>query len=92
MQALLIPILTLFARYFIVRAITGAGLSVITYMVLNSFVQELKTMLEGYLYGIPSNFFFIIHLLKFDFYLSTIISCYMIAMSIKSAKIMIGKA
>ncbi|ENV08272.1 hypothetical protein F966_03335 [Acinetobacter higginsii] len=92
MQALLIPLLGLFARYFIARALVGAGLSVITYMVLNSFVQELKDLLQGYFYDIPSNFFYVVHLLKFDFYLSTIISCYTIAMSVKSAKLMIGKA
>ncbi|MCH7333807.1 DUF2523 family protein [Acinetobacter modestus] len=92
MQALIIPLLGFLARYLIARALVGAGLTVITYTVLNTFVQQLKDMLQGYLYDIPSQFFFIIQLLRFDFYLSTITSCYMIAMSIKAARTMIGKA
>ncbi|MFW1838161.1 DUF2523 family protein [Acinetobacter gyllenbergii] len=92
MQALLIPLIGLLARYLIARLLVGAGLSIGTYYVLNTFVMQLKNMLEGYLYGIPSQFLYVIHLLKFDFYLSTVISCYMIAVSIKTAKIFVSKA
>jgi len=92
MPAVLIAVLTLLTRYFIARALVGAGLTVITFTVVNSFVNQLKDMLHGYLYNLPASVFYVVDLLNFDFYLSAVISAYSLAISIKSAKIALGKA
>ncbi|MCK4109421.1 DUF2523 family protein [Acinetobacter radioresistens] len=92
MPAVLITVFTLLARYLIARLLVGAGLTVITFTVINSYVNQLKDMLQGYLYNLPSNLFYIIDLTNFDFYVSTVISAYSLAISIKSAKVFIGKA
>lgn len=92
MPAVLISVVTLLARYLIARLLVGAGLTVVTFTVINTYVNQLKDMLQGYLYNLPSNLFYIIDLLNFDFYVSTVISAYTLAISIKSAKVFIGKA
>ncbi|SUU20111.1 DUF2523 family protein [Acinetobacter haemolyticus] len=88
----LVIILGFLTKYLIARMLVGAGLTIVTYTVLNSYVNDLKDMLHGFFYNLPYSVFFVIDLLNFDFYLSTIISCYSLAMSIKSAKTFIGKA
>ena len=92
MPAVLISVVTLLARYLIARLLVGAGLTVVTFTVINTYVNQLKDMLQGYLYNLPSNLFYIIDLTNFDFYVSTVISAYTLAISIKSAKVFIGKA
>jgi len=92
MPAVLITVVTLLARYLIARLLVGAGLTVVTFTVINTYVNQLKDMLHGYLYNLPSNLFYIIDLTNFDFYVSTVISAYTLAISIKSAKVFIGKA
>ncbi len=88
----LVIILGFLTKFLIARMLIGAGLTVVTYAVLNSYVNELKDMLHGYFYNLPHSVFFVVDLLRIDFYLSTIISCYSLAMTIKSAKTFIGKA
>lgn len=92
MPAVLITVFTLLARYFIARLLVGAGLTVVTFTIINFYVNQLKDMLQGYLYNLPSNLFYIIDLTNFDFYVSTVISAYSLAITIKSAKVFIGKA
>lgn len=92
MPAVLIAIVTLIARHLIARLLIGAGLAVISFSFINSLCARLENELRGYLYSIPSDFLYIIQALKFDFYLSVVISAYSLAISIKTAKIFIGKA
>lgn len=92
MPAVLIAIATLIARHLIARLLIGAGLAVISFTFINGLCAKLENALQGYLYSIPSDFLYIIQALKFDFYLSVVISAYSLAISIKSAKVFFGKA
>ena len=92
MPALIASVLTVLTRYFFARLLVGAGLTVVTYKAINSVVDRLKDMLQGYLNDLPQSVVYVFDLLNFDFYLAVVISAYTLAITIKSAKIFIGKA
>lgn len=92
MPALIASVLTVLSRYLFARLLVGAGLTVITYTAINSLVDRFKDMLQGYLNNLPQSVVYVFDILNFDFYLSVVISAYSLAITIKSAKIFIGKA
>lgn len=92
MPAILIGIFVGIASRLVARLLIGAGLTLITFNFINGLCERLESMLRGYLYSLPSDFLYIVQTLKFDFYLSVVISAYSIAGSIKSAKVFLGKA
>lgn len=92
MPALIASVLTVLSRYLLARVLVGAGLTVVTYTAINSLVERLKDMLQGYLNDLPQSVVYVVDLLNFDFYLAIVISAYSLAITIKSAKIFIGKA
>ena len=92
MPAVIIAIVTLIARHLIARLLVGAGLAIISFSFINGLCSRLESQLRGYLYSIPSDFLYIVQILNFDFYLSVLMSAYSLAISIKTAKVFIGKA
>ncbi|MCU4601516.1 DUF2523 domain-containing protein [Acinetobacter bereziniae] len=92
MPAVLIAIFASIASRLIARLLVGAGLTIITFNVINDLIGRLENLMRGYLYSLPSDFLYIVQILNFDFYLSVLMSAYTIAGSIKSAKVFFGKA
>lgn len=92
MPAFVAPLILFLTRYLIARLLVGAGLTFITFTTINSIVQRLENSLQQYLASLPSSVFYVIDLLQFDFYISVLISCYSMAIGIKSAKIFLAKA
>lgn len=92
MPAAIIAIVTLLARTFVARLLVGAGLAVVSFTFINDLVTDLQNRLQGYLNDLPSDVLYVIDLLNFDFYLSVLMSAYGLAISIKSAKMFLGKA
>lgn len=92
MPAVILAIVAVISRYLIARLLVGAGLSIISFTFINGLCSRLQNELRGYLYSVPSDFLYLVQILNFDFYLSVVMSAYSLAISIKTAKVFLGKA
>lgn len=90
MPAILITILTSFAASLLARVLLGAGLTIYTYKTINDLVSTLQSHLAKYLYALPADALAYIHMLKFDFYVSALLSAYAIVAFVKTSKVFIG--
>ncbi|WP_111828377.1 DUF2523 family protein [Acinetobacter colistiniresistens] len=86
MWAILANLLTALLGSAIGRMLTGAGLTLATYVGLSSVVGQLQADLSANLNSIPAEYLGLIGILKFDFYCSALFSAFTIAAASKAMK------
>ncbi|MFU8925342.1 DUF2523 family protein [Acinetobacter puyangensis] len=92
LATVLVPVLTLFLRFFIARILIGAGLTIVTYSFVTYEITRLRNLLDQYLHTLPSNILGYVQTMRFDFYISAVFSAYLIVAAVKGAKVFLGKA
>lgn len=86
MWGILANLLTTLLGSAIGRMLTGAGLTLATYVGLSSLVGQLQAELQSNLNSIPTDYLGLIGLLKFDLYCAALFSAYTIAATSKAMK------
>lgn len=86
MWGILANLLTALLGSAIGRMLTGAGLTLATYVGLSSVVGQLQADLSANLNSIPAEYLGLIGILKFDFYCSALFSAFTIAAASKAMK------
>lgn len=92
MPQILIVILISFASSLVAKLMLGAGLTFLSYTIINDLVLQAQGAMSGLLNNIPSDILGILGILKIPQALSIIMSAIGTAAFIKSSKIALGKA
>lgn len=92
MPAILVTILSVFARSLIARMLLGAGLTIFTYNFVDDLVLQAQNEMHGLLNNLPSDIIGLISILKVPQALSVIMSALGIAAFIKTSKVFLGRA
>lgn len=88
----LAALLVAFASTLAARMLLGVGLGFVTFYFLQTIMENLKNAVISAISGLPADIVAVIGLLKFDFYISILLSAMATAAFIKSSKIALGKS
>lgn len=86
MWGVLASLLTSLLGSAIGRMLTGAGLTLATYVGLSAVISQLQSQVLTNMNSMPSEYLGLIGILKFDFYCSALFSAYTIAAASKAMK------
>ena len=92
MPAILVTILSVFARSLIARMLLGAGLAFFTHNWIMGLVEDAQNEMIGMFNNIPSDLLGLLSILKIPQALSVILSAIGIAAFIKTSKVFLGRA